>query len=186
MVSYGWFGTGFDTAAAARFLCTLPHCAVGTSSWSQWDGRLLLKNHILCSETCLTFIGTFTFNSRTHQRLWRLQIWLLISCRPPFLAEFSPPIQLQRKSRSLVLPDFAKKMFTKLYAGLFWYKSIIRKIDWTSILLNYCKRNVLRSSQTTAAFSNGIIKHFIIVMPKSQVVTLMHCERLAGHPAGEV
>lgn len=50
-------------ASSAPFHTTLWALEAG-HRLRQWDGRLFLENHILCSETCLTFIGTFTFNSR--------------------------------------------------------------------------------------------------------------------------
>lgn len=102
MVSCGWLGTGFDTTATvACFLCVLPRCAVGTSSRQlllpQWDVKVSF-NTIFCALNCLSpfflFLGSFNCFIPEHTRgLWWLQFWLLISCRPPFLAAFSPPVQ---------------------------------------------------------------------------------------------
>ena len=40
------------------------------------------------------FVGSFNCFIPEHTRgLWWLQFWLLISCRPPFLAASSPPVQ---------------------------------------------------------------------------------------------
>lgn len=106
MVSYGWLGTGFDTTATvACFLCVLP-----TVLWALQAGSFCSYNEMLRSLSTPSFmlwtashlfflfffliLGSFNCFIPEHTRgLWWLQFWLLISCRPPFLAAFPPPVQ---------------------------------------------------------------------------------------------
>ena len=164
MVSYAWLGTGLDSiAAVACFLCVLPHCAVGTSNRrlaSTTRCSVFFQNPSLCSELLLTFLGSFNcFIPEPTRGLWRLQFWLLVSCRPPFLAELPSPIQpasaRKEKTHPAVRQPNRKQVFPKkhVYKTSGWAILIRagqrrRKLTWPSV--DFQKANLLCLLQSEA------------------------------------
>lgn len=89
MVSYGWLGTGFDTAAGAPcFLCVVP-AAMWAVPLLKWDVRFTFKKTcLLCSGMPLTLDGSLNRFAPRHTRgLWWLQFWRLWPAGLRFLTE---------------------------------------------------------------------------------------------------